>query len=108
MEKPGLKLVETLAPQILHHWKAMKAEHPECGDFVAVLENRPSGVALTFGGREDFVAFARDSGLWVEDSTWSVLLEPAGILAIWVVVHLGSESAILRLHDPIVSKGGSA
>ena len=108
MDKPGLKLVETLAPQILQIWKATQKAHPECDDLVAVLEEKDAEVAVTVSTREQFIAFMRDSGRWVEGSSWDVMLKPAGTTAIWVIVHMQGQSAITRLVNPILSKGGTA
>lgn len=109
MDKPGLKLVESHAPHIVDFWRALQQEHPECDDFVALLEDRPEGVSIKIGSREAFVGVLRESGRWTDDSTWDALLKPAGLSAIWVVVHLQGQSAITRLvNPPLVSKGGSA
>jgi hypothetical protein len=108
VDKPGLKLVETIAPQILQVWRATQREHPGCDDLVASLEETGEGVAVTLATREEFIAFMRESGRWVENSSWDALLKPAGLSAIWVVVHLQGRSAITRLVNPILSKGGDA
>ncbi len=117
--KPGLQLIEKLSPQIFRFWEAMRRDHPEHDDLVAVVEHHADDqFALTLAARTDFIDFMRASGRWTEGTSWDAVLRPAAEKdglpvesAIWVVVHLPEQqgSAILRLvNPPFTAKGGSA
>lgn len=119
MDRPGLKLIEDLGPQIFEHWQKMREQHPELEDLVAVVEHHMAGqFALTISPRSEFIDFMRASGRWTDGTTWDAVLQPAGgtngvpvVSAIWVIVHLPDQrSAIMRLVNPplTVTRGGTA